>query len=266
MKESEKEKIAKKMQQRSEIEKDLEPLYKVETRYSIVLLILSFGSLNIQRIAKILGKNEATIYHHIKELTKDKSFLKVDEEATMTKKGIYYDLEDKVKEFFREPPIEILEKKLPEKLDDLLTKSNEEISDYYKMIITSSPDLGNNAEKERKKLVFNHTIENFLIYNFKKVENALKEGKEPLNKRYPVGGISNINIDLKVAYHRHFFEFMKEFTKFQVNIHKLQEKINLEIEKEKIPKKELVHLHYHLVGGELTEFSFEEKSKRKQKK
>lgn len=263
MKEDEKERIAKKMKLRNEIEKELEPIFKVDTRYSIVLLILSFGSLNIQRIAKILGKNEATIYHHIKELTKERTFLKVDDEATMSKKGIYYTLEDRVMEFFCEPPLEILEDKLPVKLDEILAKSDNEISDYFTSIITSSPSLGCNAEKERKKLVFNHTLENFLIYNFNEVEKALKEGKKPLNKRYPVGGISNIPINLKVAYHRHFFEFMKELTKFQVNIHKLQEKINSELENEKIPKEEIIQLHYHLVGGELTEFKFENKPKQK---
>ena len=36
-------------------------VYKVETRYAIIMAINNFGSSNIKKLAKILGKNESQI-------------------------------------------------------------------------------------------------------------------------------------------------------------------------------------------------------------
>ena len=57
-------------------------IYSIETRHAIIMAIITFGSSNIKRLSKILSKNEATIYYHIKELTKKPEFLRIDEEIT----------------------------------------------------------------------------------------------------------------------------------------------------------------------------------------
>ncbi len=65
-------------------------VYKVETRYAIILAINNFGSSNIKKLARILGKNEATIYHHLKDLTREPELLIVDNKKTRENKGIFY--------------------------------------------------------------------------------------------------------------------------------------------------------------------------------
>ena len=67
-------------------------VYKVETRYAIILAINNFGSSNIKKLARILGKNEATIYHHLKDLTREPELLIVDNKKTRENKGIFYKL------------------------------------------------------------------------------------------------------------------------------------------------------------------------------
>ncbi|NHJ40270.1 MAG: hypothetical protein FK731_09585, partial [Asgard group archaeon] len=87
----------------------IEEIYSIETRYAIIMAINTFGSSNIKRLAGILDKNEATIYYHIKELTKKPEFLQIDSELTNSRKGIYYKLTDLARENFCEEPHEKIE-------------------------------------------------------------------------------------------------------------------------------------------------------------
>ena len=83
-------------------------IYKIETRHAIIMAINTFGSSNIKKLGKILGKNEATILYHIKELTKKPEFIQIDEEQTHSYRGIYYKLTDLSKKVFGEAPSEIM--------------------------------------------------------------------------------------------------------------------------------------------------------------
>ena len=78
--------------QSKEILARVNEVYKVETRYAIILAIRNFGSCNIKKLAKILGKNEATIYHHLQYLTKEPELLVIDNKKTREHRGIYYKL------------------------------------------------------------------------------------------------------------------------------------------------------------------------------
>lgn len=62
---------------------------------------------------------------------------------------------------------------------------------------------------------------------------------------------------MKISKPRHVFEILKIFNEISIKFYKLKEKIENELDKEKIPEENRINIHYHVVGGEIAEFDFE---------
>ncbi len=232
-------------------------VYKVETRYAIILAINNFGSSNIKKLARILGKNEATIYHHLKDLTKEPELLIVDNKKTRENKGIFYKLSKIAERNFGEPPVEILETKMQEAYKKILEQTNKEIARIYLEMISNHPDLGNMTEKERRSIAYNHNLENIMLSNMETAEKAFKKGYKPKKENYPFGSISNFPLDMKISKPRHLFQILSLLTEITAKFARLKEEIAEEMNKEKIPEGQRIDIHYHVVGGEIAEFEFE---------
>ncbi len=232
-------------------------VYKVETRYAIILAINNFGSANIKKLARILGKNEATIYHHLKDLTREPELLIVDNKKTRENKGIFYKLSKMAERNFGEPPVEILETKLQEAYKKILEQTDEEIVRILLEMISNHPDLGNMTEKERRSIAYNHNLENIMLNNMETAEKAFKAGVKPKNNKYPFGSISNFPLDMKISKPRHLFQILSLLTEISAKFARLNEEIAEEMDKEKIPENQRIDIHYHIVGGEIAEFEFE---------
>jgi len=188
-----------------EIIERIADVYKIETRHAIIMAINAFGSSNIKKLAKILNKNEATI---IKELIKKPELLRIDEEVTHSQKGIFYRLTDLALEHFSEPPIEKMEEAFTKLYEVISSKTDEEIAKFYFDLMAKNPDIGTTAHKDRKRLAYNHILENFMMNNLERIEKAVKSGAKPKDKEYPIGSISISMIDLKISKPRHLFEIL----------------------------------------------------------
>ena len=232
-------------------------VYKVETRYGIIMAISNFGSANIKKLAKILGKNEATIYHHLKDLTREPELLVVDNKKTRENKGIYYKLSKVAERNFGEPPLEILETKLHEAHKRILEQTDEEITQMHMKLLSEHPDLGIITDKERRSIAYNHYLESMMLNNLETAEKAFKKGAKPMNENYPLGSISNFPLDMKISKPRHLFQILSLLTEITAKFARLKEEIAEEMEKEKIPENQKIDIHYHVVGGEVAEFEFE---------
>lgn len=232
-------------------------VYKVETRYAIILAINNFGSSNIKKLARILGKNEATIYHHLKDLTREPELLIVDNKKTRENKGIFYKLSKIAERNFGEPPLDTLETKMQEAYKKILEQSDEEISRIFLEMIANHPDLGNMTEKERRSIAYNHNLESIMLNNMETAEKAFKKGAKPKNDNYPMGSISNFPLDMKISKPRHLFQILSLLTEIAAKFARLKEEIAEEMDKEKIPEDQRIDIHYHVVGGEIAEFEFE---------
>ncbi|MHA1592351.1 MAG: helix-turn-helix domain-containing protein [Candidatus Heimdallarchaeaceae archaeon] len=232
-------------------------VYKVETRYAIILAINNFGSANIKKLARILGKNEATIYHHLKDLTREPELLIVDNKKTRENKGIFYKLSKMAERNFGGPPVEILETKMQEAYQKILELTDKEIAQILVKMILNHPDLGNMTEKERRSIAYNHNLENIMLNNMETAEKAFKKGYKPKNNKYPFGSISNFPLDMKISKPRHLFQILSLLTEITAKFARLQEEIAKEMDKEKIPEDQRIDIHYHVVGGEIAEFEFE---------
>jgi hypothetical protein len=239
------------------IRKKIDETYAVETRLSILMAITNFGSANIKRLAKLLGKNDATIYHHIKIMTKEPALLEVDNEMTQNHKGIFYQLTSLARRHFGEPTPEEVQDKLMKALDMLLEQSDEELYRIYIDMIANHPNIGRQADIDRGRISYNHILENIMLRNLEQAEKAFMSGKKPKNKSYPLGSLANIPLDIKIAKPRHIFEILRLIMKMSSDFHKLRVKFEKQMDKEKIPQEERLDVHFHIVGGEIAEFEFE---------
>ena len=232
-------------------------VYKVETRYAIILAIRNFGSCNIKKLAKILGKNEATIYHHLKYLTRTPELLIIDNKKTRDNRGIYYKLSTIAELNFGEPTADEVESKELKTFVKLLNQTDEEIAQIYMQILSKHPELGTIAEKERRSISYNRNLENIMLNNMATAEKAFKQGLKPKNEGYPIGTISNFPLDMKISKPRHLFQILNFMFQMTIRFAKLKEEITQEMKKEKTLEDQMIDIHYHVVGGEVAEFEFE---------
>jgi len=243
--------------QSKEILARVNEVYKVETRYAIILAIRNFGSCNIKKLAKILGKNEATIYHHLKFLTRAPELLVIDNNKTRENRGIYYQLSKIAELNFGEPTAEDMESKEMEAFTKIFDQTDEEIAQIYMKMLSKHPDLGNIAEKERRSISYNRNLENIMLSNLAAAERAFKQGLTPKNDRYPIGTISNFPLDMKISKPRHLFKILNFMSEMTIQFAKLKAEIVKDMSKEKVSEDQMIDIHYHVVGGEVAEFEFE---------
>lgn len=239
------------------VRKKIDETYAVETRLSILMAITNFGSANIKRLAQLLNKNDATIYHHIKNMTKEPALLEVDNEMTQSHKGIYYQLTSLAKRHFGEPTPEEVEDKLMKAIDVLLEQTDEDLYRIYIEMLANHPNIGRQADLDRGRMAYNHILENIMLRNLEQAERAFINNEKPKNLRHPLGSLVNMPFDLKISKPRHIFEILRLLTKFATDFHKLKEKIEKQMDKEKVPEEERIHSHFHIVGGEIADFEFE---------
>ncbi|MGY5880022.1 MAG: winged helix-turn-helix domain-containing protein [Candidatus Thorarchaeota archaeon] len=243
--------------QSKEILARVSEVYRVETRYAIILAIRNFGSCNIKKLAKILGKNEATIYHHLQYLTKEPELLVIDNKKTREHRGIYYKLSKIAELNFGEPQVEEIESMELEAYTKLFDQTDEEIAQMYVKMLSKHPDLGYITEKERRSISYNRNLENIMLNNMDAAETAIKQGLKPVNGKYPIGTISNFPLDMKISKPRHLFQILKFMAEMTIKFAKLKEEISKDMKKEKTPEAQMIDIHYHVVGGEVAEFEFE---------
>ncbi len=243
----------------TELKGRIDAVYTVETRFAIIMAISNFGSANIKRIGKLLSKNNATIHHHIQWLLDEKQgppMLEIDSKMTQSRRGIYYSLTAEASRVFGDAPSEALESKMLPKLDEIINQSDDKINQFLIGILMDNPTIKEMRVHESQRLRYNHFLENLMLNNLEHAYQSLKDGKKPVNDKYPFGSISNYDLTLKVSKSRHLFEVMRIMTEFSVSFEKLSEKIKKEMDEDGIPEDERIPLRYHIVGGEIAEFQF----------
>ncbi len=237
-------------------------IYEVETRVAIVFAIDTFGSCNIKKLANILSKNEATIFHHLKSLIKEPAVIKLDEKMTLENKGKYYQLTEFGQKYFGSP-FKRDQEKSEENVDQmkqifksLLKKSDDEISTFYIDLLRNHPNSLAQADQERKNLAYNHILEKLFVGNLEQAARAFNQNKKPLNSNYPMGSIANFSLEMKIAKTRHIIEILLFFAEINSQFYELQRKIADEMNDQNIPDDAKINLHYHIVGGEVETFEF----------
>ena len=248
-----------KIKEFSKKEKDerFEEIFDNETRHGILLAIRTFGSMNIKKLSKIIGKTESTIFHHISEMIKKPSVIEIDNEKTADTRGIYYQLSDISRERFPDETDRIYAETIPMLLDRIMSFSSEEIAKMIIYRFISRPDLGNIAKRARKAMTYFHNIENFILTGMEQSEQAVLKGLKPENLRYPLGTHSLLNISMKISDPKHLIEINQIAAEFFAKLAKFRIKVKEEMDEKNIREEDRIDIIYYLFGGEVKSFEFE---------
>ncbi len=240
--------------------KRFEDLFANETRYGIIMAIRNFGSMNIKTLSKIMGKTESTIFHHIGELLKDPKIIEIDNDKTISTRGIFYKLSKITEKHYPKTSDDVFEEDLPTVFDRVSKLNSEEIGKMMMLRMLSQPDLGEMSKKAKRSMSYFHNIENFILNSFERSEQALLKGFKPKNLNYPFGSHSLLSIDLKIFKPEHMIDIAIVTSEFFAKIAKLKRKFETEMKKKKIAEEQQIDVIYYLFGGEISEFEFEEDS------
>jgi DNA-binding MarR family transcriptional regulator len=242
---------------KKEKEERFEEILDNETRHGILLAIRTFGSMNIKKLAKIMGKTESTIFHHISEMIKKPAVIEIDNEKTADTRGIYYQLSDISRERFPDESDRIFEETIPSVLDKIMRFSSEEIAKMMIYRFINHPELGNIVKKARKAMTYFHNIENFILNGMEQSEQAVLEGLKPKNLNYPLGTHSLLNISMKISDPKHIIEINQIASEFFAKLAKLRTKLKEDMDEKNVKEEDRIDVIYYLFGGEVKSFEFE---------
>ena len=241
---------------KKELDKRFEELLENETRYGIIMAIRTFGSLNIKMLSRLMGKTVSTIHHHLEEMKREPAVITIDTEKTNLSRGKYYTFTDLTRTRYPKDKDTVFEEEIPTILNRVVNLSDEELAKIMMFRILSQPDLGSIAKSIRRSLSYSHNIETFIVNSFERAEEALQRGLKPKNLLYPFGTSTKLSIDLKVSKLRHALELGTVVNNFFAQLVKAKQKIEKEMDKDKIPEEDRIRVHYQLFGGEVEDFEF----------
>jgi hypothetical protein len=245
-----------------EIQDVLGKLFEVKTRYVIITALREYKhSMNIKMLAKLLGKSESTIFHHLSAIQEfQPDIIQVDQFKTKKQRGIFYTLSDPVREYYQKLDSgEVFEKEIPDLFSDWLQKTDEEIVNGMIERIKQQPDLGNITKKARQALAYHHAIEDFALNSFEKSEEAIKNGLIPVREDFPFGGYTLLSLTFKISSARHSLQIGRVISEFVRNMNDLKKEIEEEMKKNHVNPEDMITDHYHIFGGIINEFKFRKK-------
>jgi len=241
-----------------ELNKVLTEVFKVDTRYAIITALRMYGSLNIITLSKLLGRTESTIFHHLTEIQKfTPRIIEIDQEKTSTNRGKFFQLTEITREHYRKSDsLEVFENEIPAIFTKWSGIPVEEITQEMIDALKKQPDLGQMAQSTRRSLSYHHCIENFILSNFEKVENAVKNDLIPERKDFPFGGYTLLSIALKISSPKHSLRIAELITDFFAKLHRLKREITSEMDERGIKQEDMITEHYYFFGGVVNEFNF----------
>ncbi|MFX1334814.1 MAG: hypothetical protein ACFFAM_10275 [Promethearchaeota archaeon] len=241
-----------------ELNRVLTEVFKVDTRYAIITALHMYGSLNIKTLSKLLQRTESTIFHHLTEIQQfTPKIIKIDQEKTSTNRGKFFQLTKITREHYRKlDSLEVFEDEIPAVFEKWAGISDETITQEMIDALKNQPDLGQLAQRTRRSLSYHHCIENFILSNFEKVENAIKNDLIPTRKDFPFGGYTLLSIALNISSPKHSLRIAELITDFFAKLHHLKQEIASEMDEKGIKQEDMITEHYYFFGGVVNEFNF----------
>jgi len=251
-----------------EIKEKYENIIFDEVKYGIFTALVLYKSLNLKKLAQLVGRPETTTIRYVKQLLSD-GLIDVDTVKTATSWGKFYCLSKEAKvlsEIFTKQLLD-REKRVFTQLMALRGKSEEEIQKAYVKEILSKKDFKTKSIKLRSMLAFKHNVENLIV-------NEFQSGLEELQKLLSTKGQDYIeeNIILKpsdiilssysipLTKGSHLLKIYELFLRLQLDLLKLKEEFEKEMDKENIPAEKRRIMNVHLFFGTM-DFDFTLKDK-----
>ncbi|MFX0066331.1 MAG: hypothetical protein ACFFC7_29560, partial [Candidatus Hermodarchaeota archaeon] len=220
------------------LDKRYEELILNETKYGVLMAIRTFGSLNIKTLARIMGKAESTIFHHVSEMLKKPKIIEIDKEKTESSRGKFFKLTEETISRYREDEDQVFEEEIPKILNNVRNLSLEKLSEQQINTLRDRDDLGKIARNARQKLSYHHNIENFILNNFERTEKALKKGLIPKRKNFPFGTFNLLYLDMKISSLKHTFQLAQLAAEYFKKLNRLKNEIKSEMDKNNVKEED----------------------------
>jgi len=236
-------------------------VFENETQYGILMAIRNFGSMNIKKLAGLMGKTESTIHHHISEMLRDPKVIEIDTNKTEKERGKYYKLSPLASKRYPREPDTVFEDTIPTIMERAMQLDDEDLPRMILLRLMSQKDLGSMAQKARRAFSYYHNIENFILNSFEQSEQAILNRLKPRNLNYPLGSHTLLSMDMKVSKPRHMMEIGIASVEFFAKLTKLKRKFDEEMDSEGVKEEDRIDAYFYLFGGEVSEFEFEKDEK-----
>jgi hypothetical protein len=250
------------------IEEQIEKIVYDEVSFSIITSLRFHESLNLKRIAQLIGKPETTTIRHLKQLLKN-GLIDIDAEKTASSWGKFYCLSKQVKAYLKKED-EITRKRVedfPKEFSKLKKMSETELQEFFAQEITEKDNFDNIALRVDYGINLNYNIQKMIINNFIEISKKLKKLKEEKDKEYlkknliiDPADINTTTLFIKYSKAKHIISFIERFAEFHIALEKLREEIQKEMDEEQVPEEER-KLHYVDLFMGTTEFNYKLKDK-----
>jgi hypothetical protein len=246
------------------IEEILEKIVLDEVSFGILLSLRFYGSLNLKKVAQLIGKPETTTIRHLKQLLGDR-MIDIDAEKTASSWGKFYCLTKPLKAILAKDDMELQkrEEEITKELAEYKNMTEEKLQEVFIKEITGKESLEQTALKIKYSINFNANIQKMIINSFIEASSNLNKLKEEKGVDYiqkhlllDPADINTTTLFIKYSKARHVLALIEKFVEFHREIHQLQRDILEEMDDEKVPEDER-KLHFVDLFMGTTEFSYE---------
>ncbi len=246
-----------------EIEKRLENIVYDEASFGILITLRFYGSLNLKKIAQLIGKPETTTIRHLKHLLEE-NLIDIDAGKTASSWGKFYCLTEPVKAIIAKDDLELQrrEEEIAKELENYKNMTEEQLQEIFIREITSKKSLEQIALRIKYGINFNFNIQKMIINSFIEASNQLSKIREEKGIDYiqknlilDPADINTTTLFIEYSKAKHVLAIIEKFIEFHREIYKLQRDILKELDEEKVPEEER-KLHFVEIFLGTTEFSY----------
>lgn len=238
-----------------------------DVSYGIITSLRFNETLNLKKLAELIGKPETTTIRHLKQLLEDK-LIDIDPEKTASSWGKFYQLSDPVKKIIEKTKRdqEEREEKILSELADYRNMSEKQILEIFLREVTSKEISEQIKLQLKRDINLSYNIQKMIVNKFINTSDRLKKaqkekGTDYLRKNLEMdpGDINTSTLFVKYSKAKHIIALIEKFLEFYNGIDELQKEFKEEMDKEGIPEEERKQHYVSLfMGSTDLDFTFKD--------
>jgi len=227
-----------------EIRQKYDEIIYEEAENGIIIALEFYNSLNLKRLAELIGRPESTTIRYVKKLL-DEGLIVLDIEKTASDRGKFYKLSDSVISLIEERKIRSKEREkwIFEEMDHLEERSAKEIRELLTKVLFSKENIELDFQKTKQTFEFASNVQKMIINDATLVVKELvkvynQKGLDYLKRNLDIApsDIELWNISLKLHSISQMIDLVKLFFKWYNELTDFKDKITKEMDEENIPE------------------------------